>query len=160
MTGTLEGTATTVGFVGLGNMGAALAANLVAAGFDVVAYDAAGPDRVPAGATGAADVAEIAGRAGVIVFSLPDGAACEQVADKFPNHVLPGRYAAGFTNSLMAKDLALYLAAVREQNGSPQLPGTSRIAPLGSVTASVWERFAAVAPGADFTRIYPFVKEP
>ena len=33
-------------------------------------------------------------------------------SDKFPNHVLTGRYGAGFTNSLMAKDLRLYLGAV------------------------------------------------
>ena len=30
-------------------------------------------------------------------------------SDKFPNHVLTGRYASGFTNSLMAKDVQLYL---------------------------------------------------
>ena len=36
-------------------------------------------------------------------------------SDKFPNHVLTGRYASGFTNSLMAKDVDLYLRAVEEQ---------------------------------------------
>lgn len=301
----MAGTRATVGFVGLGSMGGALAANLVAAGFDVVAHDAAGPDRVPVGAVGAADVAEVAGRADTVVFSLPDGAVSEQVAgeivalagrraayvvdtstvgvaaarriagrlagagvgyvdapvsggvagarartiavmfagsdadcaavtpvlaglsdrrtrvgdepglaqalklannflsatalaatseaiafgtsagldmatmldvlngasgrssataDKFPNHVLTERYAAGFTNSLMAKDVALYLAAVQERDGavrSPQNSQNSLNSPnsrIGAVTASVWERFAAAAPGADFTRIYPFVK--
>jgi 3-hydroxyisobutyrate dehydrogenase-like beta-hydroxyacid dehydrogenase len=28
---------------------------------------------------------------------------------------------------------------------------------LGEVTADVWERFTASAPGADFTRIFPFI---
>ena len=69
--------------------------------------------------------------------------------DKFPNHVLTGTYAAGFANSLMAKDVGLYLGAVEAQ-GSPSV--------LGPATASVWERFAATAPGVDFTRIYPFVE--
>jgi 3-hydroxyisobutyrate dehydrogenase-like beta-hydroxyacid dehydrogenase len=69
--------------------------------------------------------------------------------DKFPNHVLTERYAAGFANSLMVKDLRLYLGAVDAQ-GSPSV--------LGEVTAEVWERFAAVEPGADFTRIYPYVE--
>jgi 3-hydroxyisobutyrate dehydrogenase len=69
--------------------------------------------------------------------------------DKFPNHVLTGRYAAGFTSSLMAKDVQLYLRAVEEQGGPSR---------LGRVTASLWERFAAAEPGADFTRIYPFVE--
>ena len=36
-----------VGFVGLGNMGSALAANLVQTGHTVVAYDALGPERAP-----------------------------------------------------------------------------------------------------------------
>ncbi|GAA2401821.1 3-hydroxyisobutyrate dehydrogenase [Actinomadura vinacea] len=280
---------TAVGFVGLGNMGGALAANLVGAGFEVVAYDAAGPERTPEGAASAADVAQVAAKTGVVVLSLPDGAVCEQVAeeivaapgrrvthvvdtstigvraardvagtlsrggigyvdapvsggpagarartlavmyagsdgacervepvlaglsdrrhrvgdrpglgqalkvannflsatalaatseavafgvaagldmgtmlevlngasgqsaasrDKFPDHVLTGRYASGFTNSLMLKDVRLYLDAVREQDGP---------ASIGSVTTSLWEGFAAAEPGADFTRIFPFV---
>ena len=70
-------------------------------------------------------------------------------SDKFPNHVLTGRYASGFTNSLMAKDMALYLKTVEEASG----PTT-----IGAVTVSLWEEFAAAEPNADFTRIYPFVK--
>ena len=48
----------------------------------------------------------------------------------------------------MAKDVALYLAAVEARDG----PAT-----VGSVTAAVWEQFATAEPGADFTRIFPFV---
>jgi len=70
-------------------------------------------------------------------------------SDKFPNHVVTGRYAAGFANTLMAKDLSLYLGAVESQH-APSI--------LGPATAEVWERFAADDPGADFTRIYPFVE--
>ena len=281
---------TVVGCVGLGNMGGALAANLVGAGFEVVAHDAAGPERTPEGAVPATGVAELAAKADAVVLSLPDGAASEQVAreiaaaegrrtvqvvdtstigpraaravagllaragvgyvdapvsggpagarartlavmyagsdddcerarpvleglsdrlhrvgdrpgmgqalklannflsatalaatseavafgvaagldmetmlevlnaasgqsaasrDKFPQHVLTGRYASGFSNALMTKDVRLYLDAVREQDG----PAT-----LGEVTASVWERFSEAEPGADFTRIHPFVE--
>ena len=284
------GTVTRVGVVGLGNMGGALAANLVGAGLDVVATDVAGPGGCPDGATFVPDLATVARDAHVVVLSLPDGpvservaagiagtggrrvahvvdtstigvaaaraidallagagvayvdapvsggvagarartlsvmvagtdAACEAVApvlaglsdrrhrvgdrpgmaqalklannflsatalaatseaiafglsagldmgtmlevldassgrsaatgDKFPDHVLTGRYASGFANSLMAKDVRLYLAAV-EAEGGPAV--------LGRVTAGVWERFAAAEPGADFTRIYPFVE--
>jgi 3-hydroxyisobutyrate dehydrogenase len=71
-------------------------------------------------------------------------------SDKFVHHVLTGRYASGFANSLMAKDLRLYLGAVEAQ-GAPSA--------LGPATAAVWERFAAAEPGVDFTRIYPFVAE-
>jgi 3-hydroxyisobutyrate dehydrogenase-like beta-hydroxyacid dehydrogenase len=70
-------------------------------------------------------------------------------SDKFPNEVLTGRYAAGFTNSLMTKDVQLYLRAVEERD-CPAF--------VGAVVASVWERFATAEPGADFTRIYPFVE--
>jgi 3-hydroxyisobutyrate dehydrogenase len=70
-------------------------------------------------------------------------------SDKFPNHVLTGRFASGFTSTLMAKDVDLYLRAA-EDGGMP----TS----VAAVTVSVWERFAAAEPGADFTRIYPFVR--
>jgi 3-hydroxyisobutyrate dehydrogenase-like beta-hydroxyacid dehydrogenase len=280
----------TVGFVGLGNMGSVLASNLVDCDHEVIAHDAVGPARVPAGATFVPTAADVARRAPVVVLSLPDGAASEQVvqaivavddrstthvvdtstigvptaralgdllaahgmayvdapvsggvagarartlavmyagdddacahvapvlaglsdrrhrignrpgmaqamklannflsattlaatseaiafgvaegldmavmlevlngasgrsaatSDKFPDHVLTGRYSAGFTNSLMTKDVQLYLRAV-EARGGP--------AEIGAVTGSVWERFAAAEPGADFTRIYPFVE--
>ena len=278
-----------LGFVGLGNMGSVLAANLVGAGHDIVTHDIAGPERNPDGAVFVGAVAQLARRADVVVLSLPDGAVSEQVAteiagapdrrvtsvvdtstigvtaaraidgllteaglgyvdapvsggvagarartlsvmyagadatcravepvlaglsdrrrrvgdrpgmaqalklannflsatalaatseaiafglsvgldmatmvevidgssgqsaatrDKFPNHVLTGRYDAGFANSLMSKDLKLYLGAAEAQGVASE---------LGQVTESIWERFATEQPGADFTRIYPFV---
>jgi 3-hydroxyisobutyrate dehydrogenase-like beta-hydroxyacid dehydrogenase len=279
----------TVGVVGLGNMGAVLAGNLVQRGYAVTAHDAASERRAPDGAVRAGGVPEVARAAEVVVLSLPDGRASEHVtreivattdrrvthvvdtstvgmraaetigtllardaigyvdapvsggvagarartlavmyaaadeartvvepvlaalsdrrhrvgdrpglgqamklannflsatalaatseaiafgrsvgldmatmlevlnagsgqstatSDKFPTHVLTGRYAAGFTNTLMTKDVRLYLEAVEEHGG----PGA-----LGRVAASVWEHFAAAEPDADFTRIFPFV---
>lgn len=281
-----------VGIIGLGNMGSALASNLVQAELTVVAYDARGPETAPDGTSHAAHVADVARQCDIVVLSLPDSVACEQVArelsategrsvthvvdtstigvhaartmseglvehgmayvdapvsggpagarartlmvmyaanddacrhvepvlaalsdrrhrvgdrpglgqamklannflsatalvatseaiafgmslgldmetmlqvlnassghntataDKFPNHVLTERYASGFTNLLMAKDLALFLEAVEEQ-GTPT--------PMGALAASTWARFAAAEPGADFTRIFPFVRRP
>jgi 3-hydroxyisobutyrate dehydrogenase-like beta-hydroxyacid dehydrogenase len=278
-----------VGFVGLGNMGSVLAANLLRAGHDVIAHDLAGPDRSPDGATFVTSLGEVAERADTVVLSLPDGDASERVcralaavsprrlahlvdtstigvaaardvagllsaagigyvdapvsggvagarartlsvmvagtdaacaaveevlaglsdrrhrvgerpgmaqalklannflsatalaatseaiafgtsagldmatmldvlnassgqsaatSDKFVHHVLTGRYSSGFANSLMAKDLHLYLDAAADQ-GAPTV--------VGQVTAAVWERFARSEPGADFTRIYPYV---
>jgi 3-hydroxyisobutyrate dehydrogenase len=279
----------TFGFVGLGNMGSVLAANLVASGHEVVTHDVAGNEHSPDGATFVSSLGDVARRAEAVVLSLPDGAVSEQVAravvaapdrrttlvvdtstigvaaaraidgllaaasigyvdapvsggvagarartlsvmyagadsactaaepvlaglsdrrrrvgdrpgmaqalklannflsattlaatseavafglsvgldlaimievldassgqsaatsDKFPAQVLTGRYAAGFTNSLMNKDLRLFLGEVEAQ-GAPSA--------LGPITASVWERFAEAQPGADFTRIYPFL---
>lgn len=282
-------TSPAVGFIGLGNMGSALAGNLVRAGLTVISYDAAGPQRAIDGAAFATGVAEVASEADVVVLSLPDGDVSEVVArelaaaedrrvgcvvdtsttgpraartiaallaehgigfvdapvsggpagarartlavmvsgsddacaaaepvlaglsdrrirvgdrpglgqavklannflsatalaatseavafgvsvgvdmatmlaalnmssgqntatsDKFPNHVVNGRYGSGFASSLMAKDVRLYLQAAAAEAA----PTT-----LGAVTSSVWDRFAAEQPGADFTRIYPFV---
>jgi 3-hydroxyisobutyrate dehydrogenase len=279
----------TVGFVGLGNMGNVLASNLVACGHDVLASDVAGPTRAPDGVTFAGSVAEVARGSDIVVLSLPDDTASEQVVrdivdtadrrvahvvdtstigpptarrlaevcaaggvayvdapvsggvagarartllvmyagtddacgrvehvldglsdrrrrvgtapglaqamklannflsatclaatseavafgvsegldmatmldvlnhasggsvasrDKFPDHVLTGRYAAGFTNSLMSKDVQLYLESVEAQGGPVA---------VASVAASLWQAFAEAEPGADFTRIYPFL---
>lgn len=69
-------------------------------------------------------------------------------SDKFPNHVVTGRYVSGFSNSLMAKDMRLDLSEVQEQGG----PST-----YSALTASVWQDFADSEPGVGFTRIYPFV---
>jgi 3-hydroxyisobutyrate dehydrogenase len=292
MTGVVpDNEAALVGFVGLGNMGTALCANLVASGVPIIAFDIAGTEeRAPESALCAASLAEVAS-ASVVVLSLPDGKALAAVTDellgvsgrrtthvvdtstvgtmaahqayrrfaegrityvdapvsggvagakkrtvaimfagddrsyhyltpvlagmsdrcfhvgeqpgmgqvmkmannflsatalaatseavafgvaagldpsvmvevlngssgqssattdKFPNHVINGRYASGFTNDLMAKDLSLYRDAVTELGTTFE---------VGATTVDVWERFAEAEPGADFTRIYPFVKE-
>jgi 3-hydroxyisobutyrate dehydrogenase-like beta-hydroxyacid dehydrogenase len=85
------------------------------------------------------------------MLEVLNGASGRSVAtsDRFPDHVLTGKYAAGFTNSLMAKDVQLYVHAVVERGGERS---------LGAATASVWEQFAAAEPGVDFTRIYPYVE--
>jgi 3-hydroxyisobutyrate dehydrogenase-like beta-hydroxyacid dehydrogenase len=284
----------TTGFVGLGNMGAVLAANLVASGHRVVAFDLAGPSRMPPGASFAASVATVAQQAEVVVLSLPDGAASSQVAgelaegargagsavthvvdtstigittarsnaatlagagigyvdapvsggvagarartltvmyagrdddcahvepvlaglsdrrvrvgdaaglaqamklannflaattlaatseaiafglsagldmatmldvlngasgqsaattDKFPRQVLTGSYAAGFANTLMAKDVRLYLESVRDLAGPAE---------VGDLIGSLWNRFAADEPNADFTRVFPYIQK-
>jgi 3-hydroxyisobutyrate dehydrogenase-like beta-hydroxyacid dehydrogenase len=71
-----------IGFIGLGNMGAAMAANLLKAGHEVVAYNRS-PEKVAAlaeqGAMAAADVRDAA-QADVVVTMLADDAAVEAVA--------------------------------------------------------------------------------
>ena len=71
-----------VGFVGLGNMGAPMAANLAKAGWPLVVHDAAGtPERAPAQATTAESVAELVTQVPVVLLSLPDSAAVNAVSD-------------------------------------------------------------------------------
>jgi 3-hydroxyisobutyrate dehydrogenase len=72
-----------IGFLGLGNMGSPMAANIAAAGYDVVGYDAAGTkDRKPEGVLGADAVAEVVGRTDTVLLSVPDGRVTLAVADQ------------------------------------------------------------------------------
>ena len=72
-----------IGFIGLGNMGRHMAANLAKAGHALVAFDAAGTaERAPPGAQVAASTDEVASRAETVFLSLPDGAASASVAQE------------------------------------------------------------------------------
>ncbi len=69
-------------------------------------------------------------------------------SDKFPKRVLTGKYDAGFTIDLLAKDVRLYLEQVARA-GSPDT--------VGGAVAGILEDVLAAMPGADFTRMYPFI---
>lgn len=69
-----------IGFIGLGNMGGPMAANLAAAGHEVTGFDTA--DVAIAGVAGAASAAEAAQGAAVVITMLPDGAILRAVADE------------------------------------------------------------------------------
>ena len=63
------------GFVGLGNMGGPMAANLARSGAELVVFDKAGSAaRAPAGAHAARSLADVVAEAGTVFLSLPDGA--------------------------------------------------------------------------------------
>ncbi|MFC4942841.1 2-hydroxy-3-oxopropionate reductase [Pseudonocardia sp. GCM10023141] len=89
-------TATTVGFIGLGIMGAPMAAHLVAAGYDVVGHNRsqAAVDRlVAAGGRAAADIADAVRDADVVITMLPDSPDVEAVVlgdDGVFAHAKPG----------------------------------------------------------------------
>ncbi|MAB18286.1 MAG: 3-hydroxyisobutyrate dehydrogenase [SAR116 cluster bacterium] len=67
-----------IGFIGLGNMGTPMAANLAAAGHDVTGFDVAGIS-LANGETAASAVAAATGR-DVVITMLPDGAILRRVA--------------------------------------------------------------------------------
>jgi len=67
-----------IGFIGLGNMGAPMAANLVAAGHQVTGFDLITP--CPEGATKASSAAECAAGQDVVITMLPNGAILRSVA--------------------------------------------------------------------------------
>lgn len=68
-------------------------------------------------------------------------------SDKFPRRVLTGTYDAGFSSTLIAKDVRLYMEGVDKA-------GTRAV--LGVVVSATLDEMDAAMPGADFTRIYAF----
>ena len=71
-------------------------------------------------------------------------------ADKFPKRILGGTFDSGFAMALMTKDLGLYRDNARAA-GTPL--------PIGAGLADLWAAADAALPGADFTRIYEFVRK-
>lgn len=69
-----------IGFVGLGNMGGPMAANLAKAGHDVRGFDLVAD--APEGVTKVASVAEAASGAEVFITMLPNGAILHKVAEE------------------------------------------------------------------------------
>ena len=67
-----------IGFIGLGNMGGPMAANLARAGHEVAGFDLAAP--MPEGVTRANTAAEAATGADVVITMLPNGAILRAVA--------------------------------------------------------------------------------
>ncbi len=70
--------------------------------------------------------------------------------DKFPKRVVTGSYDGGFAAAMMAKDVRLYLEEVGEAGSASA---------VAAEIEALWSAFDNSADGADFTRIYPFVKE-
>lgn len=69
-----------IGFIGLGNMGGPMAANLAKAGHVVRGYDMAAP--MPEGVAAVASAAEAATGADVVITMLPNGAILRAVTDQ------------------------------------------------------------------------------
>lgn len=72
-----------IGFIGLGNMGGHMAANMRRNGTPLVVFDKAGTgERAPEGAEQAECAAEVAGRAETVFLCLPDGSVVHEVIEK------------------------------------------------------------------------------
>lgn len=77
-----------IGFIGLGNMGGPMAANLAKAGHEVRGFDLAAP--MPEGVTRAATATEAASGADVVLTMLPNGAILRAVAAEVIPAMAPG----------------------------------------------------------------------
>ncbi|MBF0277297.1 MAG: NAD(P)-dependent oxidoreductase [SAR324 cluster bacterium] len=75
------------GFVGLGNMGAPMAGNILSAGLGLDVFDKAGTiEKAPEGATAANSLSELAECCETLFLSLPDGRASFEVAEHIASH--------------------------------------------------------------------------
>ncbi len=141
-----------VGFVGLGNMGGPMARRIVAAGFELVGFDAAGTaERLPAGATAATDVADVATRADTILLSLPDGHATLAVADGVA--AAPQRRATTVVDlSTVGPAAATAAAAALERVGVTYVDGPVSGGAAGAAAGTIALMFAGPAAVLDAHR--------
>ena len=118
----MSGNGVTYGFVGLGNMGGPMAANLAAflaaGGYPPpVVFDAAGTaDRAPDGAACAPDLAAVAKQADLVFLSLPDGPVVKAVAEAIAQ--APERRAAALVDlSTVGIDAARDIDGLLQERG-------------------------------------------
>lgn len=81
---------TTIAFIGLGNMGAPMAANLVAAGHTVAGFDLAPQAALDLGVPVVESAAAAVDGADVVITMLPSGALVHAVYDEILEHVTAG----------------------------------------------------------------------
>lgn len=106
------------GYIGLGNLGGKLAASLIRAGFDVLAYDRdpAATARIAAmGATVAPSLMALAAEADHVFTCLPGAQASEAVLAQILPMMKPG--ATWIENSTLGRDDVLRLAHLAEDQG-------------------------------------------
>ncbi len=139
---------TSVGVVGLGNLGLPLATALVRAGWDLAVLDSHAERAEPLVALGASavrDASELADR-DVLVLVVPDDAAVEQVLDGHLTFDSPGR--AVIVHSTVLPQTARRLAGVAAEHGvdlldAPVSGGAER-AQAGALTVMVGAEAAAL----------------
>ena len=71
-------------------------------------------------------------------------------SDKFPNRIVTETYDGGFTSTLLTKDLELYEQALANDGAAN---------PVSATVVDLWRKLDAAEGPADFTRIYPFVRD-
>lgn len=151
---------TTVGFIGLGIMGAPMAANLVRAGFDVTGYNRS-PEAVrrlvEAGGRGATSVADAVRSAEVVATMLPDSADVAAVLegpDGVLAHAPAGALLIDF--STIQPEMSVQLGAEAERAGLRMLDapvsggeGGARDATLSIMVGGRAEDLAVAQPVLD-----------
>jgi 3-hydroxyisobutyrate dehydrogenase-like beta-hydroxyacid dehydrogenase len=137
----------TVGMIGLGNMGGRMARRLVAAGITVVGHDPVAGRAEAAGARPAADPAEVARAAGVVLMSLPDSHVVEPVVRALLPAASPGSTVVDLSTSAPASTTVLHgeadAAGVRYLDAG--ISGGAAAAEKGTLTIMVGGDAGALA---------------
>ncbi len=147
----------TVGFVGLGNMGTPMARRLVAAGYRVLAFDVSPEARARAVAAGAEDAAglDVVAKAEAVILMLPNSAIVESVV---VDHALADGLAAGSVIIDMSSSEPMRTRALAEKVG---LRGISLVdAPVsGGVSGAESGKLTIMFGGtdADVARVLPLL---
>ena len=131
----------TIGFIGLGNMGLAMATNLLKAGFELRVYNRTAEKVRPLleqGATLARSPAEAAEPGGVVVTMVSDDAAVEDVT--LGAHGLLARLGNGvhLSMSTIAPRTARRLAAFHREQGSSYVASPVFGKPEVAIQAKLW----------------------
>ena len=138
-----------VGFIGLGNMGAPMAANLVRAGHGVAGFDLNAP--MPEGVSRADSAADAARGVDVVVTMLPNGAILRAVAAEIIPAMKPGAVLCDCSTIDVASARDVAAAAAAAGIGALDAPVSGGIggALAGTLTFMVGgpeDAFAAVGP--------------
>jgi 3-hydroxyisobutyrate dehydrogenase len=138
-----------IGFIGLGNMGAPMAANLAAAGHDVRGFDTqASP---PGGVSPVGSAAQAAEGADIIITMLPNGPILRAVADEVMPAMLPGAILCDCSTVDVESARAVADQAKAAGLGALDAPVSGGVggAQAGTLT------FMVGGAEADFTRMLP-----
>jgi len=138
-----------IGFIGLGHMGAPMAANLAKAGHDVRGYDPVAP--MPAGVIPTPNAAGAAEGAAVVITMLPDGAILRSVAADVIPAMAPGAVLCDCSTVDVDSARAVAAEAIAAGLGALDAPVSGGVtgAEAGALTFMVGGRaadFAAVEP--------------
>jgi 3-hydroxyisobutyrate dehydrogenase len=138
-----------IGFIGLGNMGGPMAANLAAAGHEVLGYDTVAP--APSGVIATASAAEAAEHADIVVTMLPNGQILRAVADQIIPTMAPGAVFCDCSTVDVESARAVAQQAAMKGFGSLDAPVSGGIggAQAGTLT------FMVGGSDADFAKTLP-----
>jgi 3-hydroxyisobutyrate dehydrogenase len=141
---------TTIGFIGLGNMGGRMTRCLVDAGLNVVGYDTDTQRVTASGAQVADSIASVVAEAGVVLLSLPDSKVVEAVVegpDGLLRHCRQGQIVVDLSTAAASSTVRLHglFAARGVQYIDAGISGGAAAAEKGALTLMVGGDAASVA---------------